>query len=256
MLIIPAIHIRNGLCVQDVHGEPGTENFYGMDPVQRTRLWRGENAKALHVIDLDGAYEGFRKNADVVRKMVECVDIPIQLGGGFRTYDTVAEVLQTLGVFRIIVGTMTVENPKMVERLVTDFTPRKIIIGIDVKNGFVYTRGRVKPEKLHAEDLAIEMRNIGVQRIVYTNIDHKEKNLGPPLDELKRLADATGLALTLNGAIRNYADLHALQALHDYHVDSVVPGEALYENAFPCQKIWRMNERSMAEIEQTQAAHS
>lgn len=249
MLIIPSIYISDGVCVHTVQGEPGTEVYYGMNPIKRTRLLRSENAKAIHVVDLDGAIEGRRKNAEVINRIAECVDIAIQVAGGFRTWETVNEVIRSLGVFRVVVGTISVENPNLVERLIADFTPRKIIVGIDVKNGFVHTRGRVKTEKFSAVELALIMKKIGVERIVYTNIDHKSNQLGPPFDDLKKIADETGLTITLNGTVRNYEDLKMVQELHAFRVDSLILDEALYQNVFPCQKIWRLNEKLSMEKE-------
>ena len=245
MLIIPAIYIKHSLCVHEVRGEKDTDHFYGMDPIRRVQIWRGENAKALHVIDLDGAMEGMRKNVDVVRRMVDCVDIPLQLGGGFRTYESVREMLEYAGVYRIIIGTLAVENPDLVEKLIADFSPRKIVVSIDVKDGSVYTRGRLKSFNRSATDVALEMKKRGVERILFLDMNHQDAQLGPPIEDLKRLADETDLCITLNGTIRNYLDLRQVEALQNYKVDSVVLSDVLYQNVFPCQKIWRHAEKQL-----------
>lgn len=256
MLILPAIHILNGRCVHRVAGEQAAEALYVDDPVTRTLLWRGENAKALHVVDLDGARSGHRVNAQCIQRMVESVDIAIQLAGGFRTHESVSEVLTGLGIYRVVVGTLAVEQPALLEKLLADFTARKIVVGIDSAHGFVQTHGRERQAALTSVDHARRMKELGVERIVFTDVEHVWKKLGPPIEELKRIAGETGLCITLNGSVRHYADLKLVQSLQTERVDSLILTEALYANAFPCQEIWRQSERLLMERDQQRQRES
>lgn len=250
LLIIPAIDIKDGKCVRLVQGEPGTEKIYSDDPVQTAILWRGENFKALHVVDLDGAFEGKMKNFDIVREMVKAVDIPLQVGGGIRTYDQVQQLLG-IGVYRVVVSTMAVEDPDLLKKLVDDFGPSKIVVGIDAKNGIVQTRGWKEDTMLMAVSLALNIRQLGAQRIVYTDILRDGTMVGPNFEAIKTVAVKTGLKVTASGGVSGIEDLYRLQELEQYGVDSVIVGKALYENRFACQELWRLNERELTDLAPT-----
>ncbi len=247
ILIFPAIEITQSSCVQFVRGVPGAEHRYSIDPVKMAVLWRGENAKTLHVVDLDGANEGKVVNGDVIRRMVQAVDIPIQVGGGLRRYDEIRNVLD-LGVYRVVIGTAAVEQPGLIERLVKEFGTRKIAIGIEAHRGKVVVDGGRRAIDMSALDLADRMKAIGVTRIVY----RQRADEGPapylPYDTLKELANATNLRITSRASVANYHDLVRLQELERYGVDSVIIGKPLYENAFPCQALWRINEKELTDL--------
>src|SRR5512147_1751780 len=134
LLVIPAIEIKGGRCVQMVQGIEGFS--YSDDPVEMAKLWRRENAKVLHVTDVDGAFTGHLVNTDVIKRMVETVDIPIELGGGLRTFDAVEYAFE-LGMYRVIVSTMLIENPDEARRVIDTFGASKIVLGIDAMDGLV-----------------------------------------------------------------------------------------------------------------------
>jgi len=247
LLIIPAIDIKDGKCVRLVQGELGTEKIYSNDPVQMAILCRGENFKTLHVIDLDGAFEGKMKNLDLIKQMVNAVDIPIQVGGGIRTYEQVKQLFD-IGIYRVVVSTIAVEDPDLLKKLIDDFGPRKIIVAIDVKNGIVQTRGWKEDAGLMAISLALNVKQLGVQRIVYTDILRDGTMVGPNLEAIKDIALKTGLRVTASGGVSGMQDLWKLQELEQYGVDSVIIGKALYENKFACQKLWRLNEKELADL--------
>ncbi len=246
MLIIPAIHIRNGRALERPQAAGGGADPWSVDPVALTRLLRGENAKMIHVVDLDGADDGGRPNAAVIREMCSCVEIALQVGGGFRTYDAVKEIISIHGVYRVVVGTIAVEDPDLVGRLVADFSPRNIVVGIDAAGETVRIRGRERSAPIAPVALARRMKDLGVERIVYTDAGAAERP-GPPVAALERLAAETGLSITLNGSVRGRPDLALLEEAGIPKLDSVILHEPLYRNLFPCQAIWRMNEQAMAE---------
>jgi phosphoribosylformimino-5-aminoimidazole carboxamide ribotide isomerase len=247
ILILPAIDIKDGKCVRLVQGEPGTEKIYSDDPAKMAILWRGENAKTLHVVDLDGAFEGQLKNLEAVRKIVDAVDIPVQLGGGIRRYEEVRELFE-IGVYRVVLGTAAIEDPELVRRVIQDFGARKIAIGIDAKNGVVMTKGWQEDSGVDAISLALKMKELGVFRIVYTDISRDGMLTGPNFDAIKEMAEKTDLRITASGGISGFKDLIRLQELEKFGVDSVIVGKALYENKFPCQALWRLNEKVLDDL--------
>ena len=247
ILILPAIDIKNGRCVRLVQGAPGTEKIYSDDPVQMAVLWRGENAKTLHVVDLDGAFGGTMQNLEVLRRMIAAVDIPIQVGGGIRTYDQVKQLLEC-GIYRIVIGTSAIDDPDLVARCITDFGARKIVVGIDAKNGVVMTKGWQENTGIEAVSLALNMKALGVCRIVYTDIARDGMLTGPNFSAIREMAQKTGLRVTASGGVSGYQDLIGLQELEKFGVDSVIIGKALYENKFSCQALWRANEKELDDL--------
>ena len=247
VLLVPAIDIRDGRCVRLVQGEPGTEKIYSNDPVQMAVLWRGENAKCLHVVDLDGAFEGSMKNLELIRRMVNTVDIPIQIGGGIRTFEQVKQLIE-IGVYRVVLGTAAIEDPELVTRSIASFGKSKLAIGIDAKNGIVMTKGWQKDSGINAIDLALAMKSRGVCRIIYTDISRDGMLNGPNFEAIKEIAVKSGLRVTASGGVSNFEDLRNIQELEKFGVDSVIVGKALYENRFPCEALWRMNEKDLDDL--------
>ena len=247
LLIFPSIEISQKCCVEVVHGVPGNERTYSVDPVQMAVLWRGENAKTLHVIDVDGIAEGKVVNEDIIRRMVESVDIPIQVGGGLRTYEEIERVL-ALGVYRVIVGTVAVEQPGLIERLVKDFGTRKIAIAIYAREGRVYVDGGTRATDVTPLSLALDMKRLGVTRLVLAgrSADGRQEVLS--FDALREIAERTDIRVTCWGGVTSYRDLMQLQPLEKYGVDSVIVGRPLYENTFPCQALWRLNEQHLNDL--------
>lgn len=247
ILILPAIDLKDGRCVRLVQGALGTEKIYSDDPVQMAILWRGENAKTLHVVDLDGAFQGSMKNLDVLRKMIEAIDIPIQVGGGIRTYEQVKQLFDS-GIYRVVLGTAAIDDPDLVSRCVKEFGQRKIVVGIDAKNGVVMTKGWKENTGIEAVSLALNMKQLGVCRVVYTDISRDGMLTGPNFDAIKEMAVKTGLRVTASGGVSGFEDLMKLQELEKFGVDSVIVGKALYENKFSCQALWRQNEKELDDL--------
>ena len=236
LLIIPAVEIRGGRCVQMVQGVEGFR--YSSDPVEMARLWRKENAKSLHVTDVDGAIAGKLVNTEVIRRMIATVDIPVELGGGLRSFEDVRQAF-ALGAYRVLVGTMLIENPDEARRAVQEFGPSKVVLGIDALDGIVAMKGMAESSGLTALSAALNARALGFRRVVYTDIRLDGTLRGVNLAVLRELAEKTGMRVTCSGGLAGLDDLLKVQELEPLGVDSVVIGRALYENKFPCQAIWR-----------------
>ena len=237
-LIIPAIDLRDGRCVRLYQGEYDKETVYFEDPVTLAKLWRVQNACLLHLVDLDAALGGDTHNREVIRRITDVLDIPVQLGGGIRTMADISAALEA-GVYRVIVGTAAVRNPDLVQEAVERFGCSRIVVGIDAKDGEVRVQGWTEGSGIDAVDLALDMERRGVRRIVYTDISRDGTLEGPNTEAYKTLGTQLSLTrITASGGIGGYQDLMAIKSLSDYAVDSVIIGRALYENRFPCQQFW------------------
>ena len=239
LLIIPAIEIKGGKCVQTVRGHEGF--VYSDDPIEMAKLWRKENAKSLHVTDIDGAHEGRMVNFDIIERMVKTVDIPIELGGGLRTPEEVKRALDA-GIFRVLVSTMVIDTPEEAKRTVGTYGASKVVLGIDAQNGIVMTRGWTETTGLRAVSVAMDAKAFGFKRVVYTDITLDGTMRGANLSAIRDLAQRTGMRVTASGGLSGLSDLLQLQEFEPYGVDSVVIGRALYANKLACQKLWRICE--------------
>ena len=236
ILLIPAIEIKDGRCVQMVQGEEGF--FYSDDPAAMAKLWRQENAKSLHVTDVDGAQTGHLVNVEAIKKMVESVDIPIELGGGIKTFEGVQEAFD-LGMYRVLIGTMLIENEAEARKVISTFGASKVVLGLDAIDGIVAVGGLADPTGLTAVEVALRAKALGFKRMVYTNIKTDGTFRGVNTAILQELGSKTGLRITASGGLGGLDDLLAIQQLEPYGVDSVIVGRALYENKFSCQGLWR-----------------
>jgi len=246
LLIFPSIEIQKGECVHLVHGEPGSENMYSIDPVRMAVLWRGENAKTLHVVDLDGVREGTVRNTEILRKIVQAVDIPIQVGGGLRSFEDVRSVFE-LGAYRAVVRTAAIETPDLVEHVIHEYGSRRLAIGIEALNGKLLDSGK-KALNISPVAFALEMKKLGVTRVLFSAVSPDKTRKILDTKAVEELARGTGLRITLQGGINDFQDLLKIQELEKLGVDSVVIGKPLYENRFPCQRLWRLNERGLKDM--------
>ncbi|MFI5251414.1 MAG: HisA/HisF-related TIM barrel protein [Bacteroidota bacterium] len=239
LLVIPSIEIKGGKCLQRVRGTSGAA--YSDDPIETAKLWRKENAKALYVTDVDGAIEGRLVNFSPIKKMVETVDVPIMVGGGLRTHDSVKEAFDA-GAYRVVISTMCVEYPDQAKDCVSEFGANNIVLGIDARDGIVDIRGRNETRGLTAISLSLNAKELGFKRLMYTDVLREGSMEGPNIPAIKKLAGATAMKITVSGGIGCLDDLMKIQELEPLGVDSVVIGRALYENKFSCQAIWRFSE--------------
>jgi phosphoribosylformimino-5-aminoimidazole carboxamide ribotide isomerase len=220
----------------------GVEGFvYSDDPIEISKLWRKENAKSLHVTDVDGALRGRPVNLDVIKEMVKAVDIPIELGGGMRTFDEVKKAFDA-GVYRVVIGTMLIENPDEAKRALDTYGASKIVLGIDGRNLKVQIKGMSEESGITAISLALNAREMGFKRIIYTDVLLDGTMRGVNIEALRMLATTTGMRITASGGVSGLSDLMNVQELEPLGVDSVIIGRALYENRFSCQAIWRLCE--------------
>jgi len=231
MLVIPAIDLRQGKCVRLTQGRKEATTVYG-DPVEVAEAFERDGARMLHVVDLDGAFsESNGRNRDVVRDLVRAVTIPVQFGGGMRSIKDVEQVI-SLGVARVVIGTLAVESPDKLAEIVRLFGVDHVAVGIDARNGQVVTRGWETEEQMSALTLARRVAAAGVERIIYTDVQRDGMLTGVNIDQTCLIAETSGLKITASGGIASLEDLERLGAVSHCGVDSVIVGKALYEGRF------------------------
>ncbi len=257
LFVIPAIDLRGGQCVRLYQGSYSRETVYFADPVKMAKLWRVQNARSLHLVDLDAARGGSEdraNNRDVISAICSVLDIPIQLGGGIRTMQDVEEALG-LGVHRVIIGTAAVRNPDLVSEAIERFGCSRVVVGIDARDGEVRVQGWTEGSGVDAVDLAIEMEKRGCRRFVYTDISRDGTLAGPNIQAYRTLGEQLSKArITASGGVGAYPDLLRLKELSPYRVDSVIIGRALYENRFPCQQFWCWHRKEDVDLNQFSTA--
>ncbi len=226
MLIIPAVDLREGKCVRLVEGRLEQETIYSDDPVAMAAHWQTKGARMLHVVDLDGAFAGSPKNLDVIKEILSALSIPVQVGGGIRNIQSVEHLLE-LGAARVILGTSAILKPELVLEACTRYGDA-ILVGIDSRNGMVAIEGWGVTVEKGTIELAGEMKNLGINRVVFTDIRRDGTLQGPNFEAISELAAATGLRIIASGGISTADDLRELKKLEPLGVDSVIMGKALY----------------------------
>lgn len=231
MLVIPAIDLKNGACVRLVQGRQADVTVYDEDPVAVARQFAAAGARMIHVVDLDGAFKGGESpNRAVVKKIVAAVAVPIEFGGGIRSIDDVQELCDA-GVARVVLGTLAVESPELLKEMVTRFG-EKICVGIDARNGQATTHGWETETRIEATSLAKSVVNLGVQRIIYTDIARDGMLTGPNVEQTVAVARAANVPVTASGGVSSLDDIKRLRDAGEPLLDSVIVGKALYEQKF------------------------
>lgn len=242
MLIIPAIDLRDGHCVRLRQGRKEEMTRYDGDPFEVAQGFASQGAEWLHVVDLNGAFtESDSPNRQTLKSIVAAVKIPVQFGGGLRRIEDVASVLE-LGVARVVIGTLAVESPDTLQKLLALYGSQRIVVGIDARNGLVMTRGWEKAENLPAIELARAVASAGVERIIYTDVMRDGVLEGPNIEETCDLARQTGLKVTASGGVSSLEDITRLKQVEQCGIDSVIVGRAIYEKRFTLAEAIRIAE--------------
>ena len=226
MILYPAIDIKNGQCVRLRQGQFHDVEIYSNVPANVAKDWESQGAEFIHIVDLDGALVGHSVNDDVIREIVNSVDVKIQVGGGIRTIKDIDHKL-SLGVNRVIIGTKAVENPSFIKESISCFGADAIVVGIDAKAGMVAIEGWEKVSNYNAVSLALQMKEMGVKNIVYTDIARDGMLQGPNLLHTKEMVEATGLNIIASGGMSSLKDLEMLK---EVKVSGAIIGKALYEH--------------------------
>ena len=227
MYILPAIDLRGGRCVRLTQGDYDRETVFDDDPAAVAKRWVDQGARRMHVVDLDGARDGVRGNADAVSAIVEAIDIPIQLGGGVRDAAEARRLID-MGIDRVIIGTAAIEAPDEVQAAVEDVGADHVIVGVDAKDGMVQTRGWLAQSEVTAIDLARQMVERGVRRFIYTDTSLDGTLTHPNFAAVAERRDNLRYPIIVAGGISSIKDLVGLAELG---VEGAISGMAIYSGA-------------------------
>jgi len=227
VLIYPAIDLKGGKVVRLRQGLADEVTVYGDDPVAVACQWVNAGARWLHVVDLDGAFAGAPRNTESVQTILEAVNIPVQLGGGLRTRQQVANALD-LGVSRCVVGTKACDSPEFVGELVREFGYR-IAVGIDARDGFVAVKGWVEKTTLPAVEFAQQVDRLGVQTIIFTDVSTDGMLTGPNFAAIEKVCGAVKCNVIASGGVSHAGDVRRLRELERPNLAGVIIGKALYD---------------------------
>jgi len=228
MIIYPAIDLRRGRCVRLVQGDPDAETVVSDDPAATARRWAGLGAEWLHVVNLDGAFgDEASANATALRDILAAVNVPVQFGGGLRTLADIEAAL-ALGVARVVVGTVAVTNPGLMGEALARFGSERVALAIDARDGLVATHGWRQLSGVTAVSLALQMKRLGVTRVVYTDIARDGTLTGVNAVACAALAAASGLAVIASGGVASLEDVRRVKAVEASGVEGIIIGKALY----------------------------
>ena len=239
MKIFPAIDIKDKKCVRLVQGNFDNKTEYETSPIEQAGKYKYYGFKNLHIVDLDGAKEGFPVNMATIAEVCKSTACPCELGGGIRSVDHIREAL-TAGVNRVILGTWVADNPAEAKNLVREFSAERLVAGIDARNGMVATRGWLEDSSRTAIDLSQELFNYGLRTIIYTDIHKDGTFAGPNMDELRKLCEALPEANIVAsggvGTVQHVKDL-AVLANDLPNLDGVIVGKALYDGRLTIESL-------------------
>lgn len=233
--LIPAVDLKGGKCVRLQEGIASRSTEYSSDPVSMALHWEAQGAARLHLVDLDGAFSGQAAHLEIAKSIFRALKIPVQFGGGLRTLEQIETILD-LGAKRAILGTVAVENPQIVEEAVRRH-PGAIVVGIDARKGKVALRGWVDQTSLTAAAVALRMRDLGVDRIIYTDVARDGMLQGVNYLETERLGRETGMKIIASGGVTSVEDIRALWDRRACGIEGVILGRALYDGKIDFGKV-------------------
>ena len=224
MEVIPSIDIKSGHCVRLYQGDYNQETIYSYDPLKVALNYQNQGAPRLHIVDLDGASAGKIEHINIIRNIVSTLEIPIQIGGGIRDYES-ATRLFSIGVDRVVIGTSAIKNPSLVEQICTSHGSNAIVIAIDARESQVSIDGWTQGTSVDVMDLASDMKALGVTRVLYTDISRDGTLTGPNFDANAKLVSQAGLSILASGGVTKLDDLLELQRIG---VEGAILGKSLY----------------------------
>lgn len=227
MRLYPAIDLKDGQCVRLLKGDMDKATVFGDDPAAQARAFQDAGADYLHLVDLNGAFEGRPVNGEAVRAILGATSVPAQLGGGIRDIDTISMWLDA-GLARVILGTVAVENPDLVREAAKVF-PGQVAVGLDARGGKVATRGWAEETDMEVTELARQFEDAGIAAIIYTDIDRDGAMAGPNVAATEALARAVSIPVVASGGVSSMEDLRALKATGV--IEGAISGRALYDGA-------------------------
>jgi len=234
MLIIPAVDIKGGKCVRLEQGLMHKETIFSDHPDEIALEWERKGSKRLHIVDLDGAVHGKPFNKKDIKKILDTVSVPVELGGGIRDLDTIKEYID-LGIDQIIIGTIAYKNSHLVEVACKRY-PGKIIVSIDAKDNYVSVEGWTEPTSITAIDLAKRFEDMGIAAFIYTDIQRDGMRSGPNIDGIREFAKNINVGVIAAGGVSSMKDIEDLLTLQKDGVSGIITGRALYDESIKLEE--------------------
>lgn len=234
MLVIPAIDLKDGQAVRLYKGDYNQKTVYSNNPEELAKEFETMGAKWLHVVDLDGAKDGKCINLETIRKIKQTTNMSLELGGGIRNMETVALYLDEVGIDRVILGTAAINDPQFLKKAISKYGAKKIVVGVDVKNGYVSTSGWLKTSDVPYLDFIKELEKIGVEYIVVTDISKDGTLQGPNFKMYEQIASVSKINFVVSGGIKDKQNILDV-AKKDYY--ACIVGKAYYEGKVDLKEV-------------------
>lgn len=231
MIIIPAIDIIDGKPVRLYQGDYNKKEIVAEDVLETAKNFQDLGAEYVHLVDLDGAKKGELVNGEVIIKVAKTLDIPVEVGGGIRSFETIKYLIEN-GVSRVILGTSAMENEELVKKAIDSFGD-KIAVGIDCKDGYAYGRGWLEASSLYYIDFAKRLEELGVKNVIVTDISKDGTLEGPNVEMLKKLSQEVNMDITASGGIR---DIQNIKDLKDMKLYGAITGKAMYSKTLSLEE--------------------
>lgn len=241
MLIIPAIDLKDGVCVRLLQGRREDVTVYSKDPVSTALKWQSLGAKLIHIVDLDGAFTGEQKNIAAVRAIRGAVEIEIEVGGGIRDMERI-ELLLGLGVTRVILGTVAVKNPELLKEACRLY-PGRVLAGIDARDGKAAIKGWTEVTSFDAVELARKMESNGAAGIIYTDISRDGMLTGPNIKATKAIVDSVKIPVIASGGVSSMDDIRRLLEIKGLW--GAITGKAIYSGSLDLKEAVGLTEKTI-----------
>ena len=237
MIIFPAIDLKDGKCVRLYKGYFNKTTIFNSSPYNQALQFKKKGFTDLHLVDLDGALKGKSMNKKVIIKIIKNTNLNVQLGGGIRNLKQISFWIKN-GVSTVVVGTMAIQNPKILKKA-CDLFPGRIAVALDVRNNFLAIKGWVKQTKIELMDFSKKLEDFGVSRIIYTDINRDGTKTGVNFSQLKKIINKINIPLVVSGGVSNIKDVQKLDKLGLF--DGVIIGKAIYDKTMNQEKLVTFN---------------
>ena len=236
MILIPAIDLKDGQAVRLYKGDYQQKTIYSSSPEDIALNFEKMGADYLHVVDLDGAKEGITSNLETIKKIRKTISIPMELGGGIRNIETVNLYLNEIGINRVILGTAAIENPNFLALALEKYGSDRIVVGVDIKDGYVSTSGWLKTSQVYYLDFLKELEKMGVKYIVCTDISKDGTLSGPSFDLYESIYQNSSLQFVVSGGVKDANDIYKVNEKGYY---GCIVGKAYYEGKIDLEGVIR-----------------
>ena len=235
MKILPAIDIKNKKCVRLVKGDFNNKTEYEISPIDQAKRYENYGFKNLHIVDLDGALTGETINLDIIKEIVNNLNLKIEIGGGIRNFDSIKEYIDA-GVEKVILGSVAIKDKNFLKDACQKF-PNKIALGLDAKNGYLSVSGWKENSNKLTLDFLNEVKDFGLSRIIYTDINRDGMKQGPNFEETKKIANVSECPVIISGGVSSINDIKKAKELNNINIEGIIIGKAIYDGDIKLEEL-------------------